>query len=291
MQARLMPSYADVDGIRTRYFDLGSGEPMVLWHGDEFGGLSSASTWSRNLPGLSRTFRVIAADRLGQGFTANPTSDADYSVEAVLRHMHAFVRQLGLDRMIVVGQSRGAYFATRLVLEHPELARMLIITDTASLAPEVGNTQERLAKLLADPPSDPREYAHFRWTRLSYTTDHITEDYLDEAAAIANQPSRQALTGRVENLLRGVFMPSLNKQKEETLRWIEEGRIRVPSLVTWAVNDPLAPLPAGQLLFDMIAKTVPQSRMYIFNQSGHFPYREYPDEWNEVVTDFVRRNS
>ena len=289
-QTELAASYAEVNRIRTRYFDLGSGKPMLLWHGDEFGGLSSASTWNSNLPGLSNSFRVIAADRLGQGFTANPASEADYTVQAVLRHMYDFSRRLDLGKMVVVGQSRGAYFATRLVLEHPELATALIIVDTASLAPEVGNTQERMAKLLANPPTDPRDYARFRWTRLSCTADHITDGYLDEALAIANQPSRLAVRDRVKDLLHGTFIPSLLQQKEETLRWIEEGRIKVPTLVTWGANDPLAPLPAGHILFDMIAKTVPRSRMYVFNRSGHFPYREYPDEWNAVVTDFVRRN-
>jgi len=72
--------YAEVGGIRTRYFDMGSGEPIVLWHGDEFGGLASASTWNRNFTGLSQSFRVVAADRLGQGFTDNPRQEADYTV-------------------------------------------------------------------------------------------------------------------------------------------------------------------------------------------------------------------
>jgi pimeloyl-ACP methyl ester carboxylesterase len=27
--------------------------------------------------------------------------------------------------------------------------------------------------------------------------------------------------------------------------------------------------------------------MYIFNQAGHSPYREHPDEFNAVVTSFV----
>jgi hypothetical protein len=65
------------DGLNTRYCDVGSGEPMVLWHGDAIDGASSASTANRNSAGLARGFRVLAADRLGQSFTDNPQSDAD----------------------------------------------------------------------------------------------------------------------------------------------------------------------------------------------------------------------
>ena len=52
-------------------------------------------------------------------------------------------------------------------------------------------------------------------------------------------------------------------------------------------NDPLAPLTCGQALFELLVATTPRARMYIFNQAGHYPYREHPDEFNAVVTSFV----
>jgi hypothetical protein len=33
--------YIDVDGIKTRYFEKGSGPVVVLFHGGHFGGLGS----------------------------------------------------------------------------------------------------------------------------------------------------------------------------------------------------------------------------------------------------------
>ena len=33
--------YIDVDGIKTRYFEKGSGPLLVLFHGGHFGGLGS----------------------------------------------------------------------------------------------------------------------------------------------------------------------------------------------------------------------------------------------------------
>src|SRR5687768_6284336 len=113
--------YVMAEGTNTRCYEAGSGPSMVLWHGDEFGGASSASTWLRNLPGLAEHFHVFAPDRLGQGYTDYPGSDAGYTAEAVVAHMYALTRALGLDSIHLVGQSRGAYFATRLALEHPEI--------------------------------------------------------------------------------------------------------------------------------------------------------------------------
>jgi pimeloyl-ACP methyl ester carboxylesterase len=287
MPADTTPRYVDVDGIRTRYFDVGQGPPLVLWHGDEFGGVGSASTWSRNLAGLSREHRVIAADRLGQGFTDVPERESDYTVEAVLRHMHGFIQALGLREMHVVGQSRGAYFATRLTLEWPELVRSLVIVDTATLAPDVGNTQQRLGQLLANAPSDLREYAEFRWTRLSYSTAHLTDDYLAEVAEMARSAPAQQVRPAIERLMQSTFLPSLGRQKAETLAWLAEGRLRCPTLVVWGHDDPLAPLPCGLELFELLCAKHPDVRMHIFNQAGHFSYREHPREFNALVSDFI----
>jgi 2-hydroxy-6-oxonona-2,4-dienedioate hydrolase len=282
----VLTRYVDVDGLRTRYYEAGGGPPMVLVHGDEFGGAASASTWLRNLPGLARAFHVFALDRPGQGFTDNPLADADYTAEAVVAHLAGFVRTLGLDTIHLVGQSRGSYFAARLALEQPALVQTLVLVDTASLAPEVGNSQDRMSGIIASAPTDPREYAHFRWSRMSYSPAHITDDYLDEAVAIAVQPKMEAIRARRGEWME-TFTPSLQRQKDETLAWLAEGRLTMPTLVVWGQNDPLAPLTCGQALFELLVASTPRARMYIFNQAGHYPYREHPDEFNAVVTSFV----
>src|SRR3954454_9669295 len=72
--------WLDVSGIRTRYFDQGEGARIVMIHGAQFGakdGASSAKTWALNFPVIKAWHNVIAFDKLGQGYTDNPKSDAD----------------------------------------------------------------------------------------------------------------------------------------------------------------------------------------------------------------------
>ena len=54
----LQAKFIDAGGVRTRYYDQGNGEPMVLVHGTGFSGVASANTWSLNIPGLSARFHV-----------------------------------------------------------------------------------------------------------------------------------------------------------------------------------------------------------------------------------------
>ena len=61
--------FVNVDGIRTRYFEGGSGEPMLLVHGGNFGSNISALAWTPIFDHLAQHFHVYALDKLGQGYT------------------------------------------------------------------------------------------------------------------------------------------------------------------------------------------------------------------------------
>src|SRR5690606_30236591 len=60
MAMSVPPKWVDVDGIRTRYFEAGNGEPMLLITGGNFGSADSVSiveSLDRNFDGLSRRCR------------------------------------------------------------------------------------------------------------------------------------------------------------------------------------------------------------------------------------------
>lgn len=65
--------FAEIDGVRIHYQEKGAGTPLVLLHGYT----SSTYSWKDVLEPLSRTFRVIAVDLKGFGFSGK--SDGDYT--------------------------------------------------------------------------------------------------------------------------------------------------------------------------------------------------------------------
>ncbi|MGE4056301.1 MAG: alpha/beta fold hydrolase, partial [Vicinamibacterales bacterium] len=88
--------FIDVMGRPTRYFEDGAGEPLVLFHGGQYGSLYSLDAWSMALPGLAQSFHVFAVDKLGQGFTAGPATAAEYTFEMLVEHSIAFLDALGI---------------------------------------------------------------------------------------------------------------------------------------------------------------------------------------------------
>lgn len=284
----LEPRFVDVDGIRTRVYDVGQGVPVVLWHGSGWTGGASANTWNLNIPGLAKKFRVIAPDKLASGMTDNPARIEDFTIEAQVAHGAGVLRALGIDKCHMVGQSRGAYLAARLVLENPDLAHTLTIVDSATLAPDQGDVEERRQAIFSTAPRDPLGWAKAVYQGFSYTFDHITDEFL-EAYASMDRSEKSLQTKRMfKEGGSDRFAETLAEQKKQTLEMIAQGALNLPVLLTWSVNDRTAFFSQGLDLFHRICEKNAQTRMYVFNQSGHFPYREYPEEWNAVFENFVR---
>src|SRR5919199_2563315 len=200
----LEPKLVDADGIRTRYYEVGdpAAEPVVLCHGAGWSGTSSANTFARNLKGLAETFHVFAADKLGSGLTGNPLSEDGYSIQGQVAHMWAFMRAVGLgDRPFhILGQSRGGYLAARTALEHAEQVRSLVVVDSATLAPDDGHGAERRQRLLGNEDSDlgpdTRTRIREHWSRMSFTKEHVTDEFV-EAAVLMEGTAKAQETKRV----------------------------------------------------------------------------------------------
>jgi 2-hydroxy-6-oxonona-2,4-dienedioate hydrolase len=286
--------FIDVGGVRTRYFEKGSGEVLVLFHGSHFGttdACDSAIDWELNFDRLAQWFRVIAVDKLGQGHTDNPKSDEDYTMAAVVAHAHRFLVTLGLKNVHVVGHSRGGYLVGRLTLEHPEVVRSCIIVDSGTLAPGPSKTEQIMAQ--APKPRLTRESQRWVEAHYSHSDKHITASWLDAAVEIANLPKYREAVKKMEDqgLKRSLFLPHLAVQKEETLNWIMQGRLKTPTLVVWGYNDPTAELRRGHYLFELIAAATPIAEMHVINQAGHFCYREQPETFNQVIKSFVEKRA
>jgi 2-hydroxy-6-oxonona-2,4-dienedioate hydrolase len=281
--------FVDVDGIRTRYFDKGSGETILLLHGSFFGEPFSAdcsANWSRNFEGLSKFARVIALDRLGQGYTDNPKSIDDYTMQAVGKHVYDFANTLRLGPVHMVGHSRGGYVACRATLDYPDMVKTCTIVDSGTLAPGTTPMHEIMAG--APQPNLTRESQRWVLQRYSCRYEHIDDEWVDTLAAVAATPKYKEAAILVA---KSDYAADLQREKAETFDLIRTRGMGKPTLVIWALNDPTAVIERGHTLFKAIAEKEPRAEMHVFNKSGHFVYREYPEEFNALLKSWVSLHS
>lgn len=60
--------------------------------------------------------------------------------------------------------------------------------------------------------------------------------------------------------------------------------IEQPVLIVWGERDTIIPMASGQLLHDSIA----DSRFEVIRGAGHIPHLQKPEEFNRLVTEFIR---
>jgi pimeloyl-ACP methyl ester carboxylesterase len=115
--------FVHVDGVRLHYLDRGQGEPVVLLHGS---GTMAQDFAISGLFKLAAEHRVIIFDRPGYGYSSRPRNKV-WTPSAQAELLCKALKQLGVERPIVVGHSWGAFVALALALEHPAEVRSLVL--------------------------------------------------------------------------------------------------------------------------------------------------------------------
>jgi len=285
--------FVDVNGIRTRYYDVGSGEPMLLLHGATWGGWANANTWVDNFATLSKHFRVIAMDRIGGGMTDNPEREEDYNVLAMIQHMYDFIQTMELAPVHIVAHSVGGV-VLYMAVEHPELVKTMVLVASNHASPAVG--ESRRAEVLADcPPTDsgPEDAPWLdewvcRYRALSYDPSHVTEEFTQSYRYIHSQPQSQAAMAKRAAGAGEPFRSTWNEWRNQMHQRIrEEGMLQMPILIYWGRNDPNQPLERAMALYDILGEKNPNLSMTIVNKAGHFSYREKAEQFNQTVIKFI----
>ena len=282
--------FVDVGGVRTRYVEKGDGDIVVLFHGGNFGAATSADAiedWGRTIDDLAQWSHVFAIDKLGQGYTGNPKTDDDYTMDAVVKHAHQTLRTLGIEGAHLIGHSRGGYLTCRLTVDYPELVKSCIIVDSNTCAPGTGTNEV----VFANRPGDALSRESQRWVleKYSYSADCVTEDWLDALVDIAQQQKYAETIDKMNNdgYLWTRFLPGLQTDKEDMFRILQTRGIQRPVMQIWGYNDPTVPHAMAFDLYRILAEKERRARWQIFNEAGHFSFREQPRRFNEVVRSFI----
>ena len=118
-EARVEQGYLEIDGGRLYYEVAGTGEPVVLIHGNTL----DLRMWDDQFQSLSQSFRIIRYDVRGFGKSSLPVEGEPYSHHEDLA---ALLGHLGILKAHIVGLSMGSGIAVDFVVGHPAMSRSLV---------------------------------------------------------------------------------------------------------------------------------------------------------------------
>ncbi len=260
-----MPTIS-ANGINIAYESVGEGHPLLFITGLGYGGWF----WHKQVPELSRYFRVITYDNRGTGGTDKP--DGPYSTAMLAQDAAGLLDGLGITGAYVMGHSLGGFIAQELALARPELVSKLALASTTFGGPNaVPVTQEALAVMM-DRSGDPVDLVR-RGVAIAaapgFTAAH--PDVVDALVAYR-------LTGPVPAAqYQAQMMAGAMHNAEERV-----AGITCPTLVLFGEHDKVVPPANAALLTAKIAGSVSR----ILANTGHIFPLEDADATNTALYEF-----
>ncbi|MBL8577187.1 MAG: alpha/beta hydrolase [Mesorhizobium sp.] len=259
MKTRLL----ERDGVTLACVDSGgSGRSVVLVHGwccdrsffrPQFDHLVAAG------------HRAIALDLRGHGESDAP--HGAYSMEVFTDDVAWCLRQLAVDRPVVVGHSMGGIISFDLAARYPDLASAIVMIDSAVVRSAgalkaIGGICEKLA--------GPDRVA-------------VAQNYVSSALFIAtDDPERKRdILKRMGNAPAHVMLGAMEGLRDYDPSYAR-GRITVPSLFIMADE----PVPRSYM--PGLLELAPQLMVGQTVGSGHFCQLEVPDQVNAMLDRFIK---
>ncbi len=235
-------------------------------------------------PGLSPladTFQIVYVDLRCQGRSARPPVDT-CTLEQMADDVAALCERLAIEQPFVLGHSAGGFVALSLAVRHPDLLGGLILVDTAAATAEMWESMSMLeqrygreARAAAERMfgGDFSEAATVDFMRLVFPAYvHDPSRFSDVAEAVG----RSAFNTEVASFYFSERAPLYDLRDRVP-------HIRVPSLVAVGEFDWLTPPSASQSL----AAALPNARLLILPNAGHFAFLEQPEAFMHAVRDLA----
>ena len=272
----LSPTTRDVGarGARIRFYEGGSGPPLLLVHGY----LWSGAVWEDVFPLLSRDLRVIVPDLPGFGESEKPSpARYAYGLEAFAESLADLVAALGVGRISVCGHSMGGAVALMLAAHHPDLVEKLIVVDPIVYGSRRGAAASIATLPILGPILFKQMYGRAMFRRFFRENVYAKEESLP--------------VDRIERMFEAFNAPAAREAAYATMLATLDTRalvasiprVNAPTLVAWGRSDRSVPVEHGRRL----ARELRRARFEVFD-CGHSPAEETPEAFAEVASAFIR---
>jgi len=273
-----------LNGVQIHYTVRGKG-PVLIAHSGGPG--ADARDWD-NFAKIDDFVTIVAIHPRGSGLSAPATGDAyllpDYASDVESLRVH-----LGLDKPMLMGWSHGGMVAQQYAFTYAESLSKLILFDTSAY----------FGEFLNDVEASVQEFKNEAWFEESlaalkkewageYETDedmarlwqHEKKFYFKKFNARAQTYAEQTK----DSLIKVAPLRVFNEKEAPTFDLRPQlEKIKVPTLVIVGRHDFITNVAmAGEMV-----KHIPNARLEVFEESGHYGFVEEPDKFYRVIKEFV----
>jgi len=249
-----------VFGQTIKYYDIGSGPPLLLVHG--LG--ADADVWAYCLEPLCQNYRVIALDLLGFGRSGKPL--LNYRVETFVEVLDRFLHSVGVPQASLVGNSMGGWICASFALRFPERVNKLVLNDAIGIA---AGAVEVPVDLRPTSLRNMRDVLEFMFYDKNLVTDGFVEMAYEFHLERNDAPAISAMLDAIHHKL-GALDDQLAK-------------LKTPTLLVWGDSDRVSPLSVAK----SYERLIPGAKLEILAQCGHIAPLEKPGDLVAKIVSFL----
>ena len=273
-----------LNGVQIHYTVRGSG-PVLIAHSGGPG--MDARDWD-DFARIDEFVTIVAIHPRGSGLSGPAAGDA-YLLPDYAADVEALRAHLGLEKPIVMGWSHGGMVAQQFAFTCPDSLSKLILFDTSAYFGEFLNDIETAVQEFKDEPWFERSFAALKaeWDGKYETDEDMARLWAEEmkfyfkkfdARAEAYHERTKDLPVRIAPLKTFNDREAANMDLRPHL-----AKITVPTLVIVGRHDFITNLSMAE---EMV-KHIPNARLEIFEDSGHFAFVEEAEKFYRVIKEFV----
>lgn len=270
--------FLKINKYNIHYIVCGEGAPLLLLHGLNIG----LGQWHSNIAELAKHFKIYAPDLPGSGLSTNVNYD-NLNIEMdFVDVIEAFITKLNLKNINLMGHSLGGWIILKLALKSNNIKKIILVDSLgfSNYVPwkhkliSIYAVAKFLSRTFAKPTKKKVEDFIYSFT---YAKQNIKEEFINyfyEAISFhGNHPFM------LINRLTRFF-----KIRKELLLVNELHQIKNPTLIIMGDKDRLIKLKHVEKNY----KLIPNAKLEIFLNTGHTPFIEKSDKFNQLVINFLK---
>jgi pimeloyl-ACP methyl ester carboxylesterase len=276
----------EADGVRVFYREAGPADApvLLLLHGYP----ASSHMFRELIPRMATSYRVIAPDLPGFGFTTVPAErNYKYSFDALARTAEAFVETLGLKKYALYIFDYGAPVGLRLAVARPERVTAIVSQNGNAYEEGLGDAWDPIRRYWATPSAENRETLRREVLTLEGTRWQYTHGVANpETVAPESYTLDQALLERPGNkeIQLDLYLDYQSNLKLYPKFQAYFREFKPPLLAIWGKNDVFF-VPAGA---EAYRRDNPNATVKLLD-TGHFALETHVEEIAEAMHEVLGR--
>ncbi len=284
MPSEVRSRWVMANGVRTHYSESGNnGRVIVGMHGGGAGS-SGMAGMGPLLERLGDEFHCLAPDSVGGFGLTDPYVPTPYGLMSRVQHTADFIDALCLPKVIMIGNSQGAWAAAQYAILHPDRVEKIVLISSLTIANSLKIKQRPTDALKALNDYDgTREGMRRILQALIIDPKRITDKLIDERQAAATRPGAlEAFRAFARNgaILRDNPLYALQNDMAVTLPTLTK---TIPTIFIWGDSDTFALPETGR----EIEKRVPDAKFHWVPGAGHQVQTDKPDEATKIIRAFL----